>query len=124
MATEIDEKKLCSDLSELFVMGKVHYDWIARSVSRYELDYIENVLLNLVGPVLWFEYYTTTPEVWGYDEEWLWSEIQKNRRNEKNPNFVRWVFLSIRRHLIKYTIKEGWGQLKTEIEVYKKSLKM
>lgn len=77
MANEIEEKKLCDALSGLFVIGEIHYDWIARSVSIYKLNYIENVLFDLVGPVLWFEYYTTTPEVWGHDAEWLWSEIKK-----------------------------------------------
>ena len=121
MAIEVEEKKLCDDLSELFVIGKIHYDWIARNVSGYELDYIENVLLNLVGPVLWFEHYTTTPEVWGYDAEWLWSQIQKNQRDEVNPNFMKRFFLNLRRHFIKYTIKEEWERLKVEIEAYKKS---
>lgn len=120
LTTEL-EKKLCDDLSELFVIGRIHYDWIAQNVSKYELDYIEYVLLNLVGPVLWLEHYITTPEVWGYDAEWLWSEVQKNRRNEENPNFVKRILLSIRKYFIKYTVKEEWDRLKIEIVAYKKS---
>ena len=122
MPTEIEERILCSELSGLFLAGEPRYDWIVEIASKCDLDYVENVLFNLVAPVLWYESYTTTPEIWGYQEEWLWHEIQKNRKKDKNLNFTRRIVILIRTAVVRLTIGKAWEKLKVKIEVCKASL--
>ncbi|NHR04485.1 hypothetical protein HA052_04675 [Chromobacterium haemolyticum] len=119
MEAEDELKELCISLSDLFAASDIDYKQIANKAAKYQINQVENALFNLVGPVLWRECYSTTPEVWGYSGDWLWSEIQNNLTEERNSNTIKKAYFDIRSMFIRWTIRDEWNRLKDEIHACK-----
>lgn len=108
-------RDLCSALSDLFIIGEINYKYIAKIANNFPIDYVENILLEWVAPILWYEHFSATPEVWGYNDDWLWNSIQENLSTNNNPTFNKKIFLKIQRIFMKWLVKEEWEILKSHL---------
>lgn len=108
-------RDLCLILSNLFVGGHIDYAYIASVAKKFKITEVEHALIDCVAPVLWSELYSPTPEIWGYDEEYLWSEIQKNIDSAKKSHFLNKLVLRLRRVVMKWMLKTEWARLMEEM---------
>jgi hypothetical protein len=116
MAPSITEQDLCEALSDLFIIGKIDYAAIAGVCSNFSVDFVEEVLVDWVGPVLYSQFFITTPEVWGFDRDLLWDEVQVNLPMNRSVRPFNKMAFAVRRVFIRWTLKQEWAELKAHLK--------
>lgn len=114
MADKLTEKDLCFALSDLFIDNEIDYSYIAKTAIHFELTYVENVLLELVAPVLWRTFFSIVHEWVGYDKDWLWEEAIKVSVANQKSGWIKSQILKIRRKFMAYMLRKKWDALVKE----------
>lgn len=105
------DRDLCLALSHLFIGGEVDYAYVVSVAKPFPITDIEFALIDCVAPVLWTEFYSPTPEIWGYDEERLWSAIQEHIKSSENMTPLKKILFRLRHILMKKILKSEWKRL-------------
>ncbi len=116
MADKLTDRDLCIALSNLFLDTEIDYSAVAKKLNQFELPYIENALLDMVAPVLHWAFYSVATEWAGYDEDWLWSQIQKVSDKNKNAGFISGKLLKIRHFYMSKLLNETWQKFTSEFK--------
>ena len=114
MANKLTDRDLCIALSDLFLDTETNYQYVVSIAKNFDLQHVEDVLLDWLAPVLHWAYYSVAPEWAGYDENWLWDEIQKVIVKNNNARFFKRKILNIRRIYMKRLLKDPWQRLLEE----------
>lgn len=116
MADNLTDKDLCVALSDLFLDAETNYQAVVRIAKHFDLQHIENVLLDWVAPVLHSAFFAVAPEWAGYDSDWLWDEVQKVVTRDNKAGYFKKKTLKLRRYYMASMLKESWQEVIKEYQ--------
>ena len=111
MADNLTNKDLCVALSDLFLDTETNYHAVVVIAKHFDLQHVENVLLDWVAPVLHGAFYSVAPEWAGYDGDWLWDEVQKVVNRDNKAGYFKKKILKIRRYYMANLLKSTWQEV-------------
>lgn len=98
-------------LAEVFVDSAVDYASIAERVRSYDLKVVKDILYSEVAPVCFSNIETPVPPVWtGFKNEWLLSEIEKERQARARSR-IRRVFDKLKIAWLRYSYSYVWKEI-------------
>ena len=117
MADKLDQRRLWSALSGLYVDTEVNYKQIAEVSKKYTIEEVEFALFERVAPVCFSNMLSPLPPIWWYfDEDQLVMDVEALIRKRATQGVVgkyRSIVAGRLRRLISLSM---WGKLKAEIE--------
>ena len=117
MENQLEQRKLWSALSDLFVDSKVDYKQIAETVKNFSIEEIEFALFERVAPVCIGNMLAPIPPIWWYfDEEQLASDIEALVKKRAGQGVIAKCACAVQRRLIRRISSGAWAELKAEIE--------
>lgn len=110
------KEKIWVALSDLFIDNEISYEFIARRIYQHaNLDEIYFNLFEFVAPICYANFLSIISPVWdGFDEEWLFEEIEKLQTKLEKSGFARFKH----KFAVVYYKKRfdaDWQKLKAEI---------
>lgn len=117
MEYQLDQRRLWSVLSDLYVDTEVDYKQIAEVAKNYSIEEVEFALFERVAPVCVSNMLSPVPPVWWcFDEDQLVMDIEaliKKRAEQGVVGKYRSVVAGRLRRVISSSV---WAKLKAEIE--------
>jgi hypothetical protein len=122
---QLEQRKLWSALSDLFVDAKVDYKQIAEALKDFSIEEIEFALFERVAPVCIGNMLAPIPPIWWYfDEDQLASDIEALIRKRARQGVIGKCACAVQRCLIRRIGSSTWAELKAEIETAKAAIGM
>lgn len=120
--TEIEKRKpVWSALSEFYLDTELGEEEIKRiaeifRASNYSIEELKEINCSEVGPVVYFNLFSTAG-VWDqFDEEWLHEQIIKRLDKSKGNRFIGKLFRPFYRRLINHAYSNYWQAVKKEMK--------
>lgn len=117
MENQLEQRKLWSALSDLFVDSKVDYKQIAETVKNFSIEEIEFALFERVAPICIGNMLAPIPPIWWYfDEDQLVLDIESLVKKRARQGVIANCACAVQRRLIRRISSGTWAELKVEIE--------